>query len=416
MPTDLIESLLAEMSRTRPSDMMPLKAEPGEARSLDIPPFPSYSVEPEGLPVASNPTKYPVPRSFTGGPVPAPGTPQDRFAAVLGHPRYGSVPTALMAMGFSADQPYQTHPNQQPSALNMQFSAPGVDIPGALPASQSMANYVPPALRQTPSGSNGRSDSSGSGRGPTLPERGAPVTTWLSFECQRRHFNPEFKTKETFTKDGRPKYQSTVIVKDIVINSNSLFDDPAAAKAHIADKALRYIRREWPRNGLPASYGGTPEPTAVRTNMEDLGRRQEELRQLLKQRHQAKSIESKKSGSSPPVSASVDMSDPAQAQAFVEGFNVGRLAGLREASGSGASPPSIPQSRRRSRSPGRGRSSSQSKAEKAEEPYRQRSPIRNATRTSRTAPSPPRYFDGSRHDARLPSTDRYRPRSSPSRK
>jgi hypothetical protein len=113
----------------------------------------------------------------------------------------------------------------------------------------------------------------------------------LSFECQRRHFNPKFKTKETFTEDGRSKYQSTVIVKDIVIDSNSLFDGPAAAKAHIADKALRYIRREWPNNGLPASYGGSPGPTAVKTQVEDLGRHQEELRQLLKRRHQAKSTE-----------------------------------------------------------------------------------------------------------------------------
>ncbi|POS69582.1 hypothetical protein DHEL01_v212024 [Diaporthe helianthi] len=420
MPTDLIESLLAEMSRTGTSDTIPLKAEPGEATSLDIPPFPSYSVEPEAPPVASNPTKYPLSRSFTGGPVPAPGTPQDRFAAVLGHPRYSSVPTALvgvgMGMGLGMNQPYQTPPNPQPSAFTMQFAAPGVDIPGALPVPQSTTNYVPPALRKAQAGSHGRSDSSGSGRGPTLPERSAPVTTWLSFECQRRHFNPEFKTKETYTKDGRPKYQSTVVVKDIVIDSNSLFDDPAAAKAHIADKALRYIRREWPRNGLPASYGGTPEPIAPKTSVEDLGRRQEELRQLLKRRHQAKSTETQSSGNSPPASSSVDMSDPAQAQAFVEGFNVGRRAGLREASGSGPSPPSIPQSRRRSRSPGRGRSSSQSKVAKSEEPYRQRSPIRDAIRTSRIAPSPPRYFDGTRHDSRLPSTDRYRPRSSPSRK
>jgi len=185
-----------------------------------------------------------------------------------------------------------------------------------------------------------------------------------------------------------------VIVKDIVIDSNSLFDDPGAAKAHIADKALRYIRREWPRNGLPASYGGTSGPTAVKTQVEDLGRRQEELRQMLKRRHQTKSTEPRQNGNSPPVSPSVDMADPAQAQAFVEGFKVGRLAGLREATGSGSSPPSIPQSRRRSRSPGRGRSSSQSKAD---ELYRQRSPIRDAPKTSRTAPSPPRPFDGSRH-------------------
>lgn len=214
----------------------------------------------------------------------------------------------------------------------------------------------------------------------------------LSFECQRRHFNPEFKIKETFTKDGRPKYQSTVVLKDIVISSNTLFNDAADAKAHVADKALRYIRREWPRNGLPASYGNNRRQAAVKNQVEDPGRREEELRQLLKQRHQTKSAEPPHR--SPPLSSGVDMSDPVQVRAFVEGFKVGQLAAQREAAGSGSSPPSIPQSRRRSQSPGRGRSSSQSKAD---EPYRKRSPIRDTSKTSREALSPPRYFDGSRH-------------------
>lgn len=183
-----------------------------------------------------------------------------------------------------------------------------------------------------------------------------------------------------------------MILKDIVIDSNTVFNDPADAKAHVADKALRYIRREWPRSGFPASSGGTPEQAAVKNKVEDLGRRQEELRQMLKQRHQTKSAEPAQS--SPPVCSGVDMTDPAQARAFVEGFKVGQLAAQREAAGSGSSPSSIPQSRRRSQSPGRGRSSSRSKAD---ESYRQRSPIRDATKTSRGALSPPRYFDGSRH-------------------
>lgn len=213
----------------------------------------------------------------------------------------------------------------------------------------------------------------------------------LSFECQRRHFNPEFKTKETF-KDGRPRYQSTVIVKDIVINSNTFFDDPTDAKAHVAEKALKYIRREWPRGGLPPSHGGTPVQTAVRNKVEDLSRRQEELRQRLKQRHQTRSVEPPQS--SPSVTSGVDMTDPAQARAFVEGFKIGQLAAQRGAAGGGSSPPSAPQSRRRSRSPGRRRSSSQGKAD---ESYRQRSPVRDATKSSRGVFSPPRYFDGSRH-------------------
>ena len=189
------------MSRTASSDMIPLKVEPGEATSLgrylpfvgpdldistalsltifkDIRPFPSYSVEPEGGSITNNPTKYPLPRSFNGGPVPAPGTPQDRFAAVLGHPRYNSMPTPLTGMGLSTTQPFPTLSHQQPSAFNMHLASPGVDIPGALPASQSIADFVPPAVRKSQAGSNGRSDNSGGGRGPTLPERGAPVTTW----------------------------------------------------------------------------------------------------------------------------------------------------------------------------------------------------------------------------------------------
>lgn len=183
-----------------------------------------------------------------------------------------------------------------------------------------------------------------------------------------------------------------MIVKDIVIDSNTFFDDPADAKAHVAAKALRYIRREWPRSGLPASCGGATAQAAVKNQVDDPDRRQEERRQMLKQRHHTRSAEPAQS--SPAASSSVDMTDPAQARAFVEGFKVGQLAAQREAAGNGSSPLSIPQSRRRSRSPGRRRSSSQSKAD---ESYRQRSPIRDATKTSRGAVSPPRYFDGSRH-------------------
>jgi hypothetical protein len=147
-------------------------------RCKDIPPFPSYSIEPEGGPIRNNPTKCTLPRPFTAGPVPAPGTPQDRFAAALGHPRYNSVPMPLIGKGLSTNQPFPASSYQQPSAFSMQLAAPGVDIPGAIPASQPLASFVPPAVRKSQTGSNGRSDNSGGGRGPTLPERGAPVTTW----------------------------------------------------------------------------------------------------------------------------------------------------------------------------------------------------------------------------------------------
>lgn len=183
-----------------------------------------------------------------------------------------------------------------------------------------------------------------------------------------------------------------MILKDIVIDSNTLFNDAADAKAHVADKALRYIRREWPRSGFPTSHGGTRRQAADKKQVEDPSRREEELRRMLKQRHQTKSAEPPQSG--PALSSGVDMSDPVQVRAFVEGFKLGQLAAQQEAAGSRSPPPNIPQSRRRSRSPGRGRSSSQSKAD---ESYRQRSPIRDTSKTDRGAVSPPRYFDGSRH-------------------
>ncbi|KAK7735812.1 hypothetical protein SLS63_003772 [Diaporthe eres] len=397
MTTDLIERLLAKMSKTGSSDVLPPKVESGEATGPDIPPFPSYSIEPE-RPTTANSPRYQFPSPFTGGPIPAPGTPQDRFAAVLGRPRYSSMPTPLMGMGMgvgmglSTGAPFLDPSLQQPSAFNMHLAAPGFATPGALPAPQPVAGLVPPAMRKLQVDASSRFNSNGGGRGPTLPEQGAPVTTWLSFECQRRHFNPEFKTKETFTKDGRPKYQSAVILKDIVIDSNTLFNDAADAKAHVADKALRYIRREWPRSGFPTSHGGTRRQAADKKQVEDPSRREEELRRMLKQRHQTKSAEPPQSG--PPVSSGVDMSDPVQVRAFVEGFKLGQLAAQQEAAGSRSSPPNISQSIRRSRSPGRGRSSSQSKPD---ESYRQRSPIRDASKTGRGAVSPPRYFDGSRH-------------------
>ncbi|KAJ0122631.1 hypothetical protein J7T55_003146 [Diaporthe amygdali] len=391
MSADLIEKLLAKMKKTGSSDMLPPKMEPGEAPSSDAPPFPSYSIQPEH-PIMTSAPRYPFVRPFAGGPIPAPGTPQDRFAAVLGRPRYSSLPAPLLGMALNTTTPFPPPSHQQSSAFGMHLAAPGVSTPGALSTPQPIPSLAAPAVHKPQVGPTGRSSNNGGGRGPTLPEPGAPVTTWLSFECQRRHFNPEFKTREIFTKDGRPKYQCIVTVKDIVIDSNTLFNDPLDAKAHVADKALKYIRREWPRNGLPASYNSAPGAATVKNQVEDLGRRQEELRQMLKQRQQTKSAEPLQN--SPPVSSGVDMTDPAQARAFVEGFKVGQLAAQREAAGGGSSPPSIPPSRRRSRSPARRRSGSQGNADDS---YRQRSPIRDATKTGTEAFSPPRYFDGSRH-------------------
>ncbi|KAL1873559.1 hypothetical protein Daus18300_003924 [Diaporthe australafricana] len=411
MSTDLIGKLLAKMSNMDSQDMLPPKVEHGEAPSSDVPPFPRYSIEPE-YPIMTDSPRNLFGRPFTPGPVPAPGTPQDRFAAVLGRSRYTSLPAPVLGMDLNTSTPFSTPINQPPSAFHNYMTAPGVLGPGALPTAQPPPGPVASGMRKPQAAPTiFRSNNLGGGRGPTLPEPGAPVTTWLSFECQRRHFNPEFQTKESLTKDGRPKYQSTVIVKDVVISSNALFDDPSDAKAHIADKALKYVRREWPKHGSTTSRGGIAGAPTIKKQGDDLGRRREELRQVLKQRHQTKTAEPLLS--SPSVSSGVDMTDPEQARAFVEGFKIGQLAAQREAAGISSSPSDTSLMRRRSRSPAHQNSSSQGKSDEA---YRQRSPVRDATKRSRGAPSPPRYFDGSRHDVRLPSTDRYRPRSPPPKK
>lgn len=200
MSADLIEKLLAKMKKTGSSDMLPPKMEPGEAPSsgecshpsqplvyspikvitdpfTDAPPFPSYSIQPEH-PIMTSAPRYPFVRPFAGGPIPAPGTPQDRFAAVLGRPRYSSLPAPLLGMALNTTTPFPPPSHQQSSAFGMHLAAPGVSTPGALPAPQPIPSLAAPAAHKPQVGPTGRSSNNGGGRGPTLPEPAAPVTTW----------------------------------------------------------------------------------------------------------------------------------------------------------------------------------------------------------------------------------------------
>ncbi|KAH8752214.1 hypothetical protein F5883DRAFT_621453 [Diaporthe sp. PMI_573] len=202
----------------------------------------------------TNSPRCPFSGSFTSGPIPAPGTHQDQFAAVLCPSRYSSMPTPPMGMELSMSAPSPNPSLQHPSTFNMHFAAPGVATLEALPAPDRVASYVPPDVGSPQVISTGRSVYSNKGRGPAVPVQGAPATTWLSFECQRRHFNPRFKIKRTFAEDGRPNYQCSVTVKGHVINSNTLFSNTADAKTHVAEQALSYIRNNLPRSGLATSY------------------------------------------------------------------------------------------------------------------------------------------------------------------
>lgn len=90
------------------------------------------------------------------------------------------MPTPLMGMGMGmgTNTPFPDPSLQQPSALNMHFAAQGIVPPGAFPAPQPVASSVPPAMPKSQASSTSRFNSSGGGRGPTLPEPNAPLTTW----------------------------------------------------------------------------------------------------------------------------------------------------------------------------------------------------------------------------------------------
>lgn len=170
------------------------------------------------------------------------------------------------------------------------------------------------------------------------------------------------------------RYKCDVLVQTVVIKGSKHYDNPQDAKAHTASKALSTVQ-SWPVPGpatCTASFGPRSEPQPV-VKIEEV---------------------TETSRPSGPSSASgVDMSDPLQARAFVEGFRMGQLAAVPD----DRSIEVQPEGKENRRASGSLRS-------------RSRSPRRRRRRDSRhRSRSPRRYFDGSRHDPSLPSTDTYRP-------
>ncbi|ROV94337.1 hypothetical protein VMCG_08656 [Cytospora schulzeri] len=424
MAPDLIESVLAQMSKTgRPGAMITMNPiskpglEPGEIASspntFTLSPFSRYSNEEEN-PMKTSDTHRKhsaVGRYPRGGPIPAPGTPQDRFAAVLGRSNNRIVP---IPSGFM----YPNPPITRDSNVDMRTtsSSGGRKYASSQPAIQTIPDFAAPAVCSLPIGpasetfvTNNGSNGLG-GKGPTLPAPFAPATQWLSYECQRRHFNPEFKTKESRNSAGEVQYQCTVVLQDLVVQSNTQFDNLFDAKVHVADKALKQLRCKWPMAGPTRGRGHVLKAKNSNPQIIDSVRRQEELRQQLVRRPQSKSAETAQPR--PMAPPSVDMSDPAQARAFVEGFKMGQVAAKRAGAGRGSSPSRVKDSetrlRTRSRSPGAHDGGPHSNGGRR---HRHRSPLRDrgVTKIKSEFSSPPRYHDGSRHDPRLPSTDRYRP-------
>lgn len=312
---------------------------------------------------------------------PATGTPQDRFAAVLGRSNNHVVPIHS----------------------GMLYSN--------LPA---RPNLTATTTRNPPSGHAanrwvGKNDNNGSGgNGPALPPPFASATQWLSYECQRRHFNPEFNTMETRNKAGEVQYQCTVKLQDLAVHSDTQFDNAVDAKVHVADKAVKQLRCKWPRPGPNNWRRQTSTTTNNNFQVKDSFHRQEDWRQQSVHRHQSKGTEVYQPGLMAP--SSVDMTDPTQARAFVEGFKMGQVASQRANAKHGSLPPrtKAPETglRYRSRSPAAYKSGSHGNGARH---HRYRSPLRGAPRIKSEFSSPPRYHTRSRHDHPLPLTDRYRP-------
>jgi hypothetical protein len=159
--------------------------------------------------------------------------------------------------------------------------------------------------------------------------------TWpsiLSSECQKRHFNPQFK--EWSNRDGT--YQCSVSLKGINMNDSRTWENPTDAKNALAKRAVALVRDMPVHNNF---YQGGQEKTSSKN--EDRNKKQGTTRDLEEERRLLMRIQTLYGHNSGP--SHQVMADAVAAHAFLEGFALGSK--LRDASRD---------VRRRSRSPVRG--------------------------------------------------------------
>lgn len=180
-------------------------------------------------------------------------------------------------------------------------------------------------------GSNGVATLSNAMIGPTW-------TSQLSAECQRRHFNPQFK--EWSNADGT--FQCSVELQGVTLSDSRTWRFPADAKQALARRAVDYIRQTPVHGGLSIRERERAQVIAEeKSKNQAIVAEQQEERRLLDKIQKLYGM-----GAGPSESV---MANPAASRAFLEGFALGSK--LRDSSRS---------QRRRSRSPirndrGRGR-------------------------------------------------------------
>lgn len=169
----------------------------------------------------------------------------------------------------------------------------------------------------------------GSQGGPTL---GQTWTSQLSAECQKRHFNPQFK--EWINSDGT--FQCSVELRGITLNDSRTWRSAVDAKQALARRAVEHIRktpvigvsnRERERAQVKAE-----EKARSQTKSQTVAAEQEEERRLLTKVQRLY-------GTGPGPSENI-LGNPVASRAFLEGFALGSK--LRD---------SVRNQRRRSRSP-----------------------------------------------------------------
>lgn len=268
----------------------------------------------EALSPVGLPNRPHTDRRLRDGPVPAAGTPQNRLAAALGLPHGTAVFTPI------------TQPTVPMNNLPL-YQPPHGAFSGLTPPDYSQVRFDQP-----------RQGVKGPGSGPTRPPPGSPATQWLSYECQRRHFNPDVHI--VLQADGT--YRCNIVIQDHVVQSSKSFPDPQVAKVHTAAKAHEIVQK-WPLSGSPPDTCAAPPQKKVvatgagREGHDHLLRKQELRERLLKtkqSREGERRSQARETGTQP-VSAGlpseVDMTNPIEARAFVEGFKMGQLAATRGA-------------------------------------------------------------------------------------
>lgn len=331
-----------------------------------------------------------------------PGTPQDRFATALGYSHHAGNIT----MPFAVGQPMRM-PNNFPILHPNQVVRPTSAAPTSATGPVRIFGYG-----YHGNGNNGARTSTKSARGPHEPSDKAAATSWLAYECQIRGFNPEVRLLQQA--DGT--YTCTIVVQGIVVEGGKAFNAATEAKQHTAAKARKMVQK-WPKSGIPPtmSGGGAAHVATTDTHRQFNGtvRRQDELPGQMGQGKKGNVEKQNKSraGAFQPVpmaSSGVNMSNPVEARAFVEGYKMGQRASMRDTQTMATGHPLAPGILKRTRS----RSPPSTRSNMGSNHYRNRSPVGREFITSVNPDrncSPPRYYNGNRRDRSLPSTDRYRP-------